>query len=184
MSQKAPFAPYADNPSNGLIPLAISNLCYQRLNGWATIITHLIRYLNVVVDQEKKLAESLVKTSSELSTALNGHQLNLFADGESVKNLLLDMTDLQAKRANQRASSAANIEDQLIPILKELLTSIKKKASDPDLKWSTLDKELSHAIETYTRLADHVRFSLLRQNWNSDPNDFPDIPKDVPKDPW
>ncbi|KAJ2985546.1 hypothetical protein HDV02_000512, partial [Globomyces sp. JEL0801] len=66
------------------------------------------------------------------------------------------MTDLQAKRANQRASSAANIEDQLIPILKELLTSIKKKASDPDLKWSTLDKELSHAIETYTRLADHV----------------------------
>ncbi|KAJ2985547.1 hypothetical protein HDV02_000513 [Globomyces sp. JEL0801] len=49
MSQKAPFAPYADNPSNGLIPLAISNLCYQRLNGWATIITHLIRYLNVVV---------------------------------------------------------------------------------------------------------------------------------------
>jgi hypothetical protein len=39
---------------------------------------------------------------------------------ESVRSLLQDMTDQQSKRASLRASSASNIEDQLIPILRVL----------------------------------------------------------------
>jgi hypothetical protein len=42
-------APFADNPSDGLIPLSITPLCVSRMIGWATIVTHLIKYLNIVV---------------------------------------------------------------------------------------------------------------------------------------
>ncbi len=85
-------APFADNPSQGLIPLSITPLCANRMNGWATIVSHLIKYLSIVVgiadfilEQEKRLSESLNKTSHDLSAALASENLTLFAQDESVR---------------------------------------------------------------------------------------------------
>ncbi|KAJ3277153.1 hypothetical protein HDV01_000205 [Terramyces sp. JEL0728] len=115
--------------------------------GWASIVSHLIKYLSIV-------------------------------------SFLQDMTDQQTKRAQIRASSAANIEEQLIPILKELLGEIKKKAADSDGKWTQLDKELASDLETYVRLAANVRTSLMRQQWKGEHSEVPEIAKDAPRDPW
>lgn len=94
------------------------------------------------------------------------------------------MTDQQTKRAQIRANSAANIEEQLIPILKELLGEINKKARDSDGKWTQLDKDLSTDLETYVRLAANVRTSLMRQQWKGESTEVPEIGKDAPRDPW
>ena len=93
------------------------------------------------------------------------------------------MSDQQSRRASIRAASASNIEDQLIPILKELLGEIKRKVTD-DSKWGTLDKALHADLETYTRLANNLRHSLMRQQWKGDNSDFPAVGADCPKDPW
>lgn len=81
------------------------------------------------------------------------------------------------------AASAKNIEEQLIPILKELLTEIKKKAII-DGKWAALDKSLETDLSTYVQLAANVRNSLMRQQWKGDSSNFPDVARDCPKDPW
>ena len=100
MSSPRQQAPFADNPSQGLIPLSITPLCLNRMIGWATIVNHLIRYLTIVVgefgsllstrqhliistslDQEKKISESLAKTSKDLADALTSDNLELFAEG-------------------------------------------------------------------------------------------------------
>jgi hypothetical protein len=51
-------APFADNPSQGLIPLSITPLCANRMNGWATIVTHLIKYLSIVVGIYRNLSRT------------------------------------------------------------------------------------------------------------------------------
>lgn len=94
------------------------------------------------------------------------------------------MSEQQGKRAALRAGSAANIEEQLIPILKELLVEIKKRAAGDEQKWATLDRSLNQDLETFVKLSGHVRNSLMRQQWKGDTTDFPDIPRDTPKDPW
>lgn len=94
------------------------------------------------------------------------------------------MTDQQTKRATQRAGSANNIEDQLIPILKGLLGEIKRKSLD-DSKWGLLDKQLANDLDTYVRLAGHVRNSLMGQQWKGgDSTEVPVVSIDCPKDPW
>lgn len=93
------------------------------------------------------------------------------------------MTDQHAAISTARASAAANIEEQLLPILKELLGEIRKKATD-ESKWASLDKALQSDLETYTKLAANVRNSLMRQQWKGDNADFPEISRDCPKDPW
>jgi hypothetical protein len=93
------------------------------------------------------------------------------------------MTDQQAKRASIRSNSAMNIEEQLIPILKELLGQIKKKVTEPDEKWVQLDKDLQHDLEAYVKLSNQLRASVAGQNWRAE-SEVPDVPKDTPKDPW
>lgn len=93
------------------------------------------------------------------------------------------MTDQQAKRASSRANSANNIEEQLIPILKELLSEVRRKATD-ESKWSKLDKALAVDLDSFNKLASNVRNSLMRQQWKGDTNDFPEVSKDCPKDPY
>jgi hypothetical protein len=72
-------APFADNPSNGLIPLSITPLCLSRMVGWATIVQQLIKFLTITVEQEKRLAESFSKTAADLTFALTSESLELFA---------------------------------------------------------------------------------------------------------
>lgn len=72
-------APFADNPSKGLIPLSITPLCLSRMVGWATIIQQLIKFLSVTVEQEKRLAESFSRTAADLTFALSSDSLDLFA---------------------------------------------------------------------------------------------------------
>ncbi|KAJ3358678.1 hypothetical protein HDU91_005153 [Kappamyces sp. JEL0680] len=138
-------APFADNPTQGLVPLSITPLCLARMQGWLTIVGHLIKYLSIV-------------------------------------SLLQDMTDQQAKRASIRAGSANNIDEQLIPILKELQVEIKRKCSDVS-KWAVLDNALAADLDTYNKLAGNVRSSLMRQQWKGDAAEAHDV-KDGVKDPW
>ena len=102
MSSQSPTlkAPFADNPTQGLIPLPITSLCLARMQGWSTIVAHLVRYLTIVVgkrerereeeeeeekelkthlEQEKRMAESLQKTSNDLGLALSSDTLGLFS---------------------------------------------------------------------------------------------------------
>lgn len=94
------------------------------------------------------------------------------------------MTEQQAKRAAIRAGSATNIEEQLVPILKELLGQIKKKINEPDQKWIQLDKDLNNDLELFIKYTTQVRQSLARQQWKGEPMDSVDIPREVPRDPW
>jgi hypothetical protein len=93
------------------------------------------------------------------------------------------LSEQQGKRAALRAGSAQNIEEQLIPILKELLVEIKKRACD-EQKWASLDRSLNQDLDTFVKLTGHVRNSLMRQQWKGDNSDFPDVARDTPKDPW
>jgi hypothetical protein len=75
-----------------------------------------------------------------------------------------------------------NIEEQLIPILKELLEQIKKKVTEPEQKWVQLDRDLKHDLDLYVKLSTHVKAALFRQNWKD--GEVFEIPKDTPRDPW
>jgi hypothetical protein len=114
---------------------------------------------------------------------LSSDNLTLFGQEESVRSLLNDMTEQQTKRASIRSNSASNIEEQLIPILKELLTQIKKKVTEPEQKWAQLDKDLKNDLDLFVKLSTHVKASLARQNWKGGV-ELIEIAKDTPKDPW
>jgi hypothetical protein len=172
------------NPTLGLVPIRIVPMFINRLNGWAAITALLIKNLTSVLEQEMKLANCLVKSSEDTSTALKSDLLNSFGESESFRTLLSSITEQQAKQANLISSSANNIEEQLIPILKELLEQIKRRIGDPDNLWTSLDREMKIDIDTFVKLTQDLRSSLMKQQWKGDSMENLDSIKDAPSDPW
>ncbi|KAJ8323438.1 hypothetical protein O5D80_007755 [Batrachochytrium dendrobatidis] len=179
-------APFADNPSQGLIPLSATDVCLKRMNGWSKIVYKLIRYLEVVAEQERRLSESVSKCSKELSvTQLDKDMLGLFDPTESFQTLLKDMTESQSKISKEHTRGAELVETELLPILKELLAEIRKKIADADKDWGLLDKEMKYDLDTFVKLSANVRASLMRLQWKgNEEGSMGDVPKDVPRDPW
>jgi hypothetical protein len=172
------------NPTLGLVPIRIVPMFINRLNGWAAITALLIKNLTSVLEQEMKLANCLVKSSEDTSTALKSDLLNSFGESESFRTLLSSITEQQAKQAILISSSANNIEEQLIPILKELLEQIKRRIGDPDNLWTSLDREMKIDIDTFVKLTQDLRSSLMKQQWKGDSMENLDSIKDAPSDPW
>lgn len=69
------------------------------------------------------------------------------------------------------------IEDQLLPIIKEVLQQIKKRARDEDKEWLLLDQNLTKDHEEYNRLTMQLRKTLVGQQWKEGE-------KEGPKDPY
>ncbi|KAH6591311.1 hypothetical protein BASA50_004498 [Batrachochytrium salamandrivorans] len=181
-------APFADNPSQGLVPLSATEICLRRMNGWARIVYKLIRYLEIVAEQEQKLSESMAKCSHELSFTGNDRDgLNIFDRDESFQMILKDMADMQTKVSREHSRAVELVQTQLLPILKELLAEIRKKIADADKDWGVLDKEMKHDLDLFVKLSAYLRASLMRIQWKGDDESggsVGDMPKDVPKDPW
>ncbi|OAJ43858.1 hypothetical protein BDEG_27171 [Batrachochytrium dendrobatidis JEL423] len=156
------------------------------MNGWSKIVYKLIRYLEVVAEQERRLSESVSKCSKELSvTQLDKDMLGLFDPTESFQTLLKDMTESQSKISKEHTRGAELVETELLPILKELLAEIRKKIADADKDWGLLDKEMKYDLDTFVKLSANVRASLMRLQWKgNEEGSMGDVPKDVPRDPW
>ncbi|KAI8915878.1 hypothetical protein EDD86DRAFT_197099 [Gorgonomyces haynaldii] len=150
----------------------------RRMQGWHQIVFNLTKYLELIVEQEKKLSESLQKCFKELTHSLENTN-DMFMPEESVQMIFKGITESQTKMAKERIKSAGMIEDQLLPILKELLVEIKRRAQDAGKDWGLLDQGLSTDLEKFVKHSTDVRKSLMGQQWR-DPND----PKEQSRDPW
>ncbi|KAI8815395.1 hypothetical protein BJ742DRAFT_14623 [Cladochytrium replicatum] len=63
-------APFANNPTFGLIPLPATKALLERLKGWQTLLSNLVNHLQIVADQEKTAAENLGKSVVNLSSLI------------------------------------------------------------------------------------------------------------------
>ncbi len=71
-----------------------------------------------------------------------------------------------------------------MPILKSLLTEVKKRLVETDKEWAVVDKELAKDRETYIRLISNLRSTLIRHQWRGDVTTPADSSKEFPRDPW
>ncbi|KAJ3284329.1 hypothetical protein HDU76_008313 [Blyttiomyces sp. JEL0837] len=197
-------APFAKNPTKGLIPLSATEVYLDRLKGWAEVVRRMIIHFESLLDQEKKLAESYTKSVKDLFAPIKVKDVEVFSEEESMQNLFKDLYESQSQRSSQHLATASQIETQILPNLRAILSEIKTKSTDAEKEWVSLDKSLSKDRETYLKLTGNLKGSLERQGWivshlnvtlgegDGDAEDggvngvgkAPDVGKDVPRDPW
>jgi hypothetical protein len=118
----------------------------------------------------------------ELTKTINS--LKSFGAEETFNQFLSNISEKQDKRSELSSLTAMNIEEQLIPILQELYGQIKKKISDPENLWTTLDRELLKDTATFQKLSTDLRGSIMKHQWKGDSMENMEIVKDAPRDPW
>lgn len=163
------------NPSQGLIPLVQTDIFTRRMQGWAQIVGGLVRYLELTVFQEQKLSCEISGLFSEMSSVLD---LEIFGPEETVQMSLDKLIKGHGSMALERGTFATCVEDQILPILRELLYTIRKKARDEDREWVSLDQALNRDMDEYITLSTQVRKSLVGQQWRDGGE------KEMSRDPW
>eukprot|EP00842_Homolaphlyctis_polyrhiza_P004540 jgi/Hompol1/5087/HPOL_004149-RA len=153
------------------------------MGGWQRIVAKLVRFFEIVSEAERRAADACTRCSKELVLDRADSQDTFFPE-ESFQVLLADIVAAQSKIARDRLNTAERIDTQLLPILRELHAEVKKKSTDADKEWTLLDRDLRSDLETYVRLSNNVRHSLVRQQWKGDASSLPDMTKDVPRDPY
>ena len=167
------------NPTQGLIPSSLTELYLKRFQGWLQLTKNLIKFFEITVEQEKKLAESQSRNLKELQTPC---QPNLFDEQETFQILFKELMESTNKQCQEHLNSAEMIESQILPILRSLCLEIRKKAFDVDREWVNLDKEMAKDRDMYLRLVSNLRSSLMKIQWKGDVNASGD--NSIPKDPW
>lgn len=75
------------------------------------------------------------------------------------------------------------METHVLPNLRSLLAELRRKASDTDREWVTLDKEFQRDLDLYVKLAGQLKTSLAKHN-----GEYADGPEKegttTIKDPW
>ncbi len=69
------------NQTQGLVPLSATDTILKRFQGWSTIVKNLIKFFELVVEQEKRSCESKLKAGKELQ--LDNPSLHLFEEQET-----------------------------------------------------------------------------------------------------
>ncbi|KAI9337679.1 hypothetical protein DFJ73DRAFT_962277 [Zopfochytrium polystomum] len=186
-------APFARNPTFGLVPLSATEAYRDRLKGWVEIVKRLVAHFEVLLDQEKRLADSYAKAIKDLGTPVLLKGVPVFDEDETMQVLFHNIFDCHSERAAQHHQAAATIETQTLPNLRSLLIEVKKKAAGTEKEWVTLDKELAKDRETFVKLTNQFQATLDRQKWISQASldidgsmgSEEDLFRDVAqKDPW
>ncbi|KAJ3171366.1 hypothetical protein HK101_011256 [Irineochytrium annulatum] len=175
-----------NDPTNGLVPPSATEAYMERLKGWTEIVKRLISYFEMVLDQEKKLAELCSKSAKDLSAPLRVHGNEVFDPDESVQSVFKALFESQSRLSSEHNAAATHIENETIPNLKTLLSEARKKCLDRDGEWTALDKALAKDRELYSKLASNVKASIQYQLKirAGVANPEAGMDKDVPRDPW
>ena len=176
---ESPKSPFADNPSQGLIPLSVTPICMARLEGWINVINYFVRYLGIIVEQEKKLADFYSLSSTNMNNILESDFMSIFGPKEDFPKFLKAFSDSQTSIADNKISMSINVNTELLPILKEMLEQVKRKLSDPTDSWTSLDTELKADMEKYIRLKNNLRSILVKYE-----DEDAASPRDLAKDPF
>jgi hypothetical protein len=101
--------------------------------------------------------------------------------------------------ANEHLSLASKVESQTLPNLRALFQEVRRKATDGDKEWVSLDKSLSTDREKFTKLTGVLKLSLEKQraaipvvdaeSGEELPAEKVNVPahlkgETIPKDPW
>jgi hypothetical protein len=55
------------NPTQGLIPISPTDFFQKRLTGWSAVIRNLIRFFELTIEQERRLADVKIRHSRDLA---------------------------------------------------------------------------------------------------------------------
>lgn len=143
---------------------------------WSRLVANLCAFLETIVIQEETFANQINTCFADVAQDLETD--TIFHPDSSISLLLNKLVTGQSEMSSERLKWAEMIREQLIPILKELLGEIRKKALDVDREWVVLDTSLGKDLELYVKLVANVRKALVGHQWRE-----PDS-KDHAIDPW
>ncbi|KAI9096152.1 hypothetical protein DFS34DRAFT_624150 [Phlyctochytrium arcticum] len=176
-------APFADNPTLGLVPLSATYIFLQRLGAWNNLVKLLCGQFEMIVDHQKRLSEAYGKCARDFAAPIKTRDgMDIFDSAETTQALFRSIQQAHTKQAQEHGEAAAMIETHCLPMLRALQLDLRKKAADTDREWVGLDKELNRDRDTYVKLAAQLRYSLARHH--GDPVDSQEKEASVLKDPW
>ncbi|KAI8824536.1 uncharacterized protein EV422DRAFT_324453 [Fimicolochytrium jonesii] len=178
--QKAPFA---DNPTHGVVPLSATEIFLQRLNGWAQLVKRLITQFEAVIEHQKRMAESYSKLARDFQSPVRTRDGEaIFGPDETTQFLFQGLLSSHIQAAQENTEAAELLDQYLLPDLRSLLADLRKKGADTDREWTGLDKELQHDRETYVKLAAQLRIALARHGGEA----YSGVEKESSawRDPW
>ncbi|KAI8814245.1 hypothetical protein BJ742DRAFT_328821 [Cladochytrium replicatum] len=163
-------APFANNPTFGLIPLPATKVLLERLKGWQTLLSNLVNHLQIVADQEKAAAENLGKSVVNLSSLIvpirsnpavskalmeepsDHFGLDVFAGHGSVKSFFNTFYETQARRTAAHYAASQFLETQTLAALRMIAEEVEHKIEDAAEEWAVLDQELAQDGEKFVVL--------------------------------
>ncbi|KAJ3294166.1 hypothetical protein HK104_003873 [Borealophlyctis nickersoniae] len=189
-------APFADNPTNGLVPLLATDVFLNRLSGWTTLVNRVHTQYEIILEHQLRLAESYAKLAKEFSMPVktptgassNGsgppsEPEDIFSEGETGKVLFHSIQSTHAQLAEHLNHSNKAIATKILPKLRSLMNEVRRKATDADKEWVLLDRELDGDRENYIKYRGQLKASLMRLQWKGEEGAV-EVTKDVPRDPW
>ncbi|KAJ3162415.1 hypothetical protein HDU86_004895 [Geranomyces michiganensis] len=174
-------APFAGNPTHGLVPLSATEIFLVRLGGWATLVRRLITQFEMIVEHHKRLAEAYGKCARDFAVPVQTKDGdNVFGRHETCQFLFGNIQSSHIKAAQENSEAGAMLETHVVPNLRALLVDLRRKAADSDKEWVSLDRELGRDKDLYVKLAAQLKSALARHYGEaSDTSD-----KDPTIDPW
>ncbi|KAI8922347.1 hypothetical protein DFJ77DRAFT_506126 [Powellomyces hirtus] len=179
--QKAPFA---DNPTHGLVPLSATEIFLVRLGGWATLVRRLMMQFEMIVEHHKRVAEAYGKCAREFAVPITSKEGNpVFGRDESCQYLFQNIQSSHIKASQENTEAASMLEMHVLPNLRSLLADLRRKAGDSDKEWVSLDRELARDRDMYVKYEAQLKLALAKHN-----GEVPDgADKDstaASRDPW
>ncbi|KAJ3157693.1 hypothetical protein HDU89_000069 [Geranomyces variabilis] len=174
-------APYARNPTHGLVPLSATEIFLVRLGGWATLVRRLITQFEMIVEHHKRLSEAYGKCARDFAAPVQTKDGdNVFGRNETCQYLFNNIQSSHIKAAQENNEAGAMLETHVVPNLRALLVDLRRKGADSDKEWVSLDRELARDKDTYVKLAAQLKLALARHH-----GEAADVSeKDATVDPW
>ncbi|KAJ3021398.1 hypothetical protein HKX48_008628 [Thoreauomyces humboldtii] len=179
-------APFADNPTKGLVPLSATEIFLTRLGGWSQLVRRLIFQFEMILDHQKRLAEAYARCAREFATPITDAKGDpVFSRAETCQVLFSNIQAQHARTSDENTDASAMLENHVLPTLRSMLTDLRRKSQDADREWTSLDKELARDKDIYVKLAAQLQSALAKHNGESyDGQDGKDTSGSVIKDPW
>ncbi|KAJ3046178.1 hypothetical protein HK097_000990, partial [Rhizophlyctis rosea] len=155
-------APFADNPTGGLVPITATEVFLQRLVGWSQLVKRIISQYELILESQKKLADVHAKCSKEFGVAIKtkDNTEDVFGEDELARTLFTELHQTHHKLHSDSLASAQVLEVQVLPNLRALYAEIRRKATDTDKEWTEMDKELERDRAEFIKLRNYLKGSL------------------------
>ncbi|KAJ3181929.1 hypothetical protein HDU85_003446 [Gaertneriomyces sp. JEL0708] len=178
-------APFADNPTNGLVPLSVTEIFLQRLAGWAQLVKRLILQFELIVDHQRRLADVYGRCAREfIIPIITKDGANVFGNDESSMSVFGGMQKAHVKLQNENAEFASMLETHVLPKLRSLLADLRRKAADTDKEWISLDRELARDRDVYVKLTEQLKAALDTHSGLAVDDSSTEVVSMTDKDPW